>query len=68
MKISNEKRKEIWDNYSKAEFMLQNLKAIVQNEMELTDDDICDHFSKSCDLSDLIMDLYNEVNNAYDNE
>jgi uncharacterized membrane-anchored protein YhcB (DUF1043 family) len=66
MKINNEKRKEIYDSYCKAEAMLQNLKSIVQNEMELTDDDICDHFSKSCDLSDLIMDLYNEVNKIYD--
>lgn len=67
MKINNERRKEIYDSYCKAELMLQNLKAIVQNEIELTDDDVCEHFSKSQDLSDLIMDLYNEINKACDN-
>ena len=62
MKINNEKRKQIYDSYCKAETMLQNLRSIVQNEMDISDDVSADHFSKSQDLADMIMDLHDEIN------
>ena len=61
MKINNEQRRKIWDNYCKAEFMLQNLKSIVQNEGEIVDEELGDHYRMTQDLIGMLNDLHNEI-------
>lgn len=40
MKIKKEVRKEIWDRYCDLEFLIRDLKGIVQNDIELSDKDL----------------------------
>lgn len=40
MKISQEVRKFIWDKYCDLEFQIRDLKGIVQNDIELSDNDL----------------------------
>jgi hypothetical protein len=61
MKISNEMRKVIWDAYEEVEFKLKNLKSIVQNESEITDEELQQHAIDSSDLADIIIGLHNDI-------
>jgi hypothetical protein len=61
MKISNEMRQIIWEAYEEVERKLRNLKSIVQNEGEITDDEMLEHFGQSSDLADIITGLHNDV-------
>lgn len=61
MKINNEMRQVIWEGYEEVERKLKNLKSIVQNEGEITDNEMLEHFGQSSDLADIIIGLHNEV-------
>ena len=61
MKINNEMRKAIWEAYEEVERKVKNLKSIVQNEGEIADDEILEHFGQSSDLADIIIGLHNDV-------
>jgi hypothetical protein len=64
MKINNEKRRKLWDDYCKAEFILKNLKSIVQNEGEIIDEELGNHYGMTQDLIGMINDLHDEVVNS----
>ena len=55
MKINTQIRKEIWDKYSDLEFLIRDLKGIVQNDIELSEKDLKIHI----DLTNkAIIDLH----------
>lgn len=56
MRISENKRRKVWDSYEMAEFELRELKSIVQNDIEISISDL--EFQKN--LTDkLITELKN---------
>ena len=55
MKISNAKRKEFWDMLSVFKHKLDHIKGCVQNEMELTEEDLLNlEHSTNVFIEDLI--------------
>lgn len=61
-KISEEKRKEIWDMYEKVERAIRDsLKGIVRNETDITNDMIMHHAIVTEEVCDMLDDLNNIV-------
>ena len=57
-KISEEKRKEIWDMYEKVERAIRDsLKGIVRNEYDITPDMLIHHTLQTEEVCDMLEDL-----------
>lgn len=57
-KISEEKRKEIWDMYEKVERAVRDsLKGIVRNEYDITPDMLIHHTLQTEEVCDMLDDL-----------
>lgn len=62
MKISDEKRKEIWDKYEEVqEEIRKSLKGIVQNEYDITNDMLIHHTKCTEDICNMLEDLNDMV-------
>ena len=61
-RISEEKRKEIWDMYEKVERAIRgSLMGIVQNEYDITPDMLIHHTMQTEEVCDMLEDLNNIV-------
>lgn len=61
IKISNEMRQVIWEAYGEVECKLRFLKGIVQNEMELSEEQLKEHEDYTNEVTGLIDGLHNDV-------
>jgi hypothetical protein len=58
--FSENDRKLIWDKFSESDYKIQNLKSIVQNPVEISQEDLSEwNNMMNCFISDLIENIVN---------